>query len=430
MKLTRRTKRDESRIIFWNIFSLLFVIWFSLVIVIHIIPQIDEIELLKSETLQLSKNLKAYEKEWIPLENLKTTIAENKKDLNIKLDDSYVNSLLSEISQDFYDKNLKNKTDSSYNKFIEDKLEKFKDSSTNEEKIKLISKILPYYSDTLKEEDGLTDFQFINYIESIIYTFGLSYNNAIWIKEIKQLDNYWLTKTDSLLDKWIYEIPVELNITWSKSSIIDFLYYIENVWKLSVNEKNNELIINKEDPLNRWLFSEFRTKRLDWQRWKSWEYNIFNNQIIDIANIQMSKYIDSSDTWIDYSWVEDKQKFLKYIKSTQNKEIFEVKIKLNFYVKWLPKYKIENFISAFNTKLSKLTNETNLLLWKTSITSTEKQKLTSIKLNLENIKNSVKWTSNASNEIMNKYQDISSYSSILNTYETEIETIKNKYTKK
>ena len=70
------------------------------------------------------------------------------------------------------------------------------------------------------------------------------------------------------------------------------------------------------------------------------------------------------------------------------------------------------------------------MLWKTSITSTEKQKLTSIKLNLENIKNSVKWTSNASNEIMNKYQDISSYSSILNTYETEIETIKNKYTKK
>lgn len=430
MKLTRRTKRDESRIIFWNIFSLLFVIWFSLVIVIHIIPQIDEIELLKIETLQLSKNLKAYEKEWIPLENLKTTISENKKDLNIKLDDSYVNSLLSEISQDFYDKNLKNKTDSSYNKFIEDKLEKFKDSSTNEEKIKLISKILPYYSDTLKEEDGLTDFQFINYIESIIYTFGLSYNNAIWIKEIKQLDNYWLTKTDSLLDKWIYEIPVELNITWAKSSIIDFLYYIENVWKVSVDEKNNELVINKEDPLNRWLFSEFRTKRLDWQRWKSWEYNIFNNQIIDVANIQMSKYIDSSDTWIDYSWVEDKQKFLKYIKSTQNKEIFEVKIKLNFYVKWLPKYKIENFISAFNTKLSKLTNEANLLLWKTSITSTEKQKLTSIKLNLENIKNSVKWTSNANNEIMNKYQDISSYSSILNSYETEIETIKNKYNKK
>jgi|GEM_PF-1416622 hypothetical protein len=44
----------------------------------------------------------------------------------------------------------------------------------------------------------------------------------------------------------------------------------------------------------------------------------------------MTDYIDSSEQNMTF---EDTKSFLKYLKSTQDKEKFEVKIKLNFYVK-------------------------------------------------------------------------------------------------
>ena len=393
---SKRTKRDENRIILWVMLFSFLTVLLTLFIFFYILPGIEEVEEIKNETYKLSKELKSYENKWISLEALKKTI----KDWSLELD---------------------NKPNKTYKEFIEEKEKEYKDASeSTSNKTKLTLWILPIYSDTIKEEWSMTDFQFINYIESIVSTFNLSFNNSIWIKELKQIDKYSLSNSDNTLDKAIFEIPIELDIVWRKSSIIDFLHFIENVWKISIDPETNELTIDKETAKNGDLFSEFKIKKLDWQRnHSSKDYNIYNNQIIDIENILITDYIDSSEQNMTF---EDTKSFLKYLKSTQDKEKFEVKIKLNFYVKWLPKYKVEQLMAEFNNKINDLEKRISKAISKTTLSATQKQRLTNLQSNIKNIKNSVAQANNTKG-IMDRYQNISWYSGLLTEYEEELKKL-------
>ncbi|RKW21311.1 hypothetical protein D8B46_07805, partial [Candidatus Gracilibacteria bacterium] len=254
----------------------------------------------------------------------------------------------------------------------------------------------------------------------IVSTFNLSFNNSIGIKELKQIDKYSLSNSDNTLDKAIFEIPIELDIVGRKSSIIDFLHFIENVGKISIDPETNELTIDKETAKNGDLFSEFKIKKLDGQRnHASKDYNIYNNQIIDIENILMTDYIDSSEQNMTF---EDTKSFLKYLKSTQDKEKFEAKIKLNFYVKGLPKYKVEQLMAEFNNKINDLEKRISKAISKTTLSATQKQRLTNLQSNIKNIKNSVAQANNTKG-IMDRYQNISGYSGLLTEYEEELKKL-------
>ena len=340
----KTTKREQNNLILSNIFfaiisfSLLFWWWY------YLYWEISSIEEIKANTIELNTKLNSYKKEWIDFKTLEETLSE--------IDTSSMNNtekrilesnkiILKEIDENFYNNNFINKKENNFDSFISKKKEDYKKNSWDtEKKLEIISKILPLYSAEKIDENTLTDFQFINYIESIISTFRLSYKNYIWIKDIKQVENYVLSNTDKSLDKTIWEIPVELDISWRKSSIIDFLHFIEKVWKININDETWEITVDREvDELNN-PFLEFKTKLLNWQK-RTWDYNIFNNQIVDIDNIVLPEYIDSSDIQIQNS-LED-NRFLKEIKNSQDREKYEIKVKLKFYTKWVPLYKINQF---------------------------------------------------------------------------------------
>lgn len=415
-----RTRRDENKIILWFIILIISTIILLIALFFSLIPRINEIEDKKAEVISKYNELTRIEKEWLTLDNLKTSIETYSSEL--KIDKSYIDSMLKDLSNDFYDKNIKNTTDSSYQSFITKKIDNYKNDKSIDEKIDIVSNILPYYSSNVESQKSLSDFEFINYIESIVETFNLTYSDTIWINEVIQLEDYLLTNSDNSLDKWIFKIPVNLTLSWKKSSIIDFLYYIENVWKISIDNENNNIVINKETSSVWNIFSEFKRKKLEWKVYdKNQEYNIFNNQIIDIENIYMDDYIDSSEQWLNNK--DDTKEFLKYLKSTQDNEKFIIKVRLNFYVKWLPKYKIDEFVTSFDEKLKSLDREVNILLWKNNDWN-KKQKLMILKQNIENIKNSLVQNPEEKKEISVVYENISSYRKLLDEYEEEIKKLK------
>ena len=133
----------------------------------------------------------------------------------------------------------------------------------------------------------------------------------------------------------------------------------------------------------------------------------------------MTDYIDSSEQNMTF---EDTKSFLKYLKSTQDKEKFEAKIKLNFYVKWLPKYKVEQLMAEFNNKINDLEKRISKAISKTTLSATQKQRLTNLQSNIKNIKNSVAQANNTKG-IMDRYQNISLYSGLLTEYEEELKKL-------
>lgn len=428
----KTTKREQNNLILSNIFfaiiafSSLFWWWY------YLYWEISNIEEIKANTIELNTKLNSYKKEWIDFTTLGEILSE--------IDTSSMNDaekktlesnkiILKEIDENFYNNNFINKKENNFDSFINKKKEDYKKNNWDtEKKLEIISKILPLYSAEKIDENTLTDFQFINYIESIISTFRLSYKNYIWIKDIKQVENYVLSNTDKSLDKTIWEIPVELDISWRKSSIIDFLHFIEKVWKITVNEESWEITVDREvDELNN-PFSEFKTKLLNWQK-RTWDYNIFNNQIVDIDNIILPEYIDSSDTEIKNS-LED-NRFLKEIKNSQDREKYEIKVKLKFYTKGVPLYKINQFKTDFNNKLKKTTSDITKILSNIKISSSEKQKLQSIKVALDNISSSVLNQNKDSQKwVMESFADIYTYSQLLDDYIIEVENINKRLTNK
>lgn len=424
MKILKRSRRDENMIVAWNIFFWLLITWLLIWSFIYIIPWISEANQIKSQALEKKQILERIKKEWVELNKIKEIIRNswNSEDLKI---DSNISWMVKEIDENFYVNNLKNTKEADYETFIKKKIEQYKWDKTNFDKLDITSKVLPLYDKEVKEENHLSEFEFINYIESIISTFNLTYKNPIWIQDVTYLDDYKLSDSDNSFDKWISRIQIDLDLVWRKSSILDFLYFVENVWKITINYDNWELFVNKPEKNNK-IFN-FVEKRLWEDRFKKINnYNIFNNQIIDIETIEMKDDIDSSD--FNISMTEKWTEFLTNLKENQEREKYELKVKLNFYVKWLPKYKVEEFNKNFNSKLSKLESTITTLLSNTKISSLDKQKLSNLKTSVSNIKNSTSSKSEQKNDnsLIQSFQNNNLYFEVLEWYEKEVEKINEK----
>lgn len=424
MKILKRSRRDENMIVAWNIFFWLLIIWLLIWSFTYIIPWISEANQIKMQALEKKQILERIKKEWVELNKIKEIIRNswNSEDLKI---DSNISWMVKEIDENFYVNNLKNTKEADYETFIKKKIEQYKWDKTNFDKLDITSKVLPLYDKEVKEENHLSEFEFINYIESIISTFNLTYKNPIWIQDVTYLDDYKLSDSDNSFDKWISRIQIDLDLVWRKSSILDFLYFVENVWKITINYDNWELFVNKPEKNNK-IFN-FVEKRLWEDRFKKINnYNIFNNQIIDIETIEMKDDIDSSD--FNISMTEKWTEFLTNLKENQEREKYELKVKLNFYVKWLPKYKVEEFNKNFNSKLSKLESTITTLLSNTKISSLDKQKLSNLKTSVSNIKNSTSSKSEQKNDnsLIQSFQNNNLYFEVLEWYEKELEKINEK----
>lgn len=349
----KRSIREKNSIVISLLFYLILVVWLILFFLLNTLSDIKEIWDKKIKTENIFKDTINIEKNWLNYQEFKSMTNNNTLKGKWK-------EILNSISKDFYDENFKNTTGKWFDYFIKSKINDLnseKNSNLIKENEKQIISILPTYSEWNINiwNKNLSNFEFINYIESIIESFNLNADWSYGIWKVIMLKDYdiWNSKSESL-DSNIYYIPISMNVSWTKSDILDFLYFIENVWTIKVD--NNKILINNDSTQ---LDNDWFKKILAWDKYSE-NYNIFEHQIIDISNIKMPEYIDSS-----YSSRWD-EKLVDFIKGNQWNEKYDIKVNLRFYIKWQAKYIVLNFINwvlnnykAVNSKIN-----TTISKWK------------------------------------------------------------------
>ena len=247
----KRSKRQESSIVIY--FSFYFILLLALIIfsLSVLYPKVMAIEEKKETTSKIFKDLEILTNKWLTYWEF--TILSKEVSLN-----SYQKELISSVGVDFYNTNFKNSSTDEYLSFLElkkknlnneDEIEKFKQKEDQ------IIKLLPAYSesDITWKNDLLSDYKFINYIDNILATFSLKYDNEIWISELILVEEFSETWKKSKLDTDIYYIPLSLSLEWTKYNIINFLYFVEHVWNINISENSlNVHSQNNDNFLNRW----------------------------------------------------------------------------------------------------------------------------------------------------------------------------------
>ncbi len=377
----KRSKREENSIIINAVFYTILVLVLVFIIVFYLMPNIKQIEIDKKQTINTYETLETIKKEGISFDEFKNLSIKNNENSKLVLE------ILKWIEEKFYDKNFSNNLEKQYSSFLINK-EKELSSEESQEKIlnnsKIISKVLPLYSEVgvylwETDENYLTTYKFINYIESVLETFNLETKNSIWISHINTLDNYNSSEGSSVVtDSNIYSIPLNLKLSWTKKDIIQFLYYIENVWNIEVI--NNEIKLNNKKITNNWI-----SLTLKWDTITNRStYNIFEHQMIDINNISFSDYIDSS-------YEVREENFKNFIFRTQANDQYEISVSLEFYIKGLPIIEIENYINNVIIKYKSTLWLLNKQLKNTDIKWGERYKLTKQQQTLIQLKKEVYW---------------------------------------
>jgi len=322
-KTTKRIKKAAIQATIFNVIMTFVLLW---VLFYYIVPSLI---LIKEKQETLAFNLEAQEritKQGLTLKEFKSLYRTQETGV-----DPYIVNLLKNLDEDFYDENLVNKTAANYNEFLLEKKEytiEQKSSEEFKETERKINTILPSYSDRADLEGVIGDFDFISYIEALLFTFNLQTEDSIgvWIVE-PVMKETWETSEDSdSTEASLFYIPLQFKVIGQKSNILDFLHFLENVG--SINIEDGKVVSYKDSVIKKPLEWEFLTRT----------YNIYEHQIADIEYISMKDYIDSSSQPVNTDTVS-------FIKNTQWREKFELELKARFYVTGLPDYRVESFIN-------------------------------------------------------------------------------------
>lgn len=303
-----------------------------LVLLYLYIPSIDEISDKKIATNLLFDDYSKTTKEWLSF----TDFNLNKVSLwNL---DSYKKNILISLDSSFYNKFFINKWNTSYESFLTTLAK-----STNEnilsndfkQKQNLISTVLPVYSNSALTEWTITDSTFINNIETLIEKFNLYTSDSISISNFFPVEDISVDSkknNKSVLDSEIYYFKIPLKLTGTKKDIINFIHYLENVWSIWISWNN--IKIHKDSLSN-----------YEWQ-------------VAEISSLKIASYIDS-DTSTIYTW-----DFANFLKNNQWNEKLDIDLAINFYVKGLAAYKVQDFVNSLNIEYGKISKETQSLISK------------------------------------------------------------------
>lgn len=318
MKLNKRIKSSLIQTFLFNVVLLVVVVGFWIFVLWPSFQEIQE----KKATLSNQYNRLVSTQSWgIEFADFKALAASSDAS-------AYLKEVIKTTSKDFYNRNFKNSdTEVDFGSFITEKEKSVweeQKASLLESKTDIVDKLLPVYV-TNASEEWITDFEFINYVESMLYSFNLISRESIWVGEIKRVEDVAIGKNN--LDSNIFYIPLKLDITGTKSDILDFIHYFENVWSIDIREGQTKIYTD-----------EVISKGIVWNLANQSD-NIYRNQLSDIERISIDTYIDSSSNVSRWSLVD-------FIKTTQERQRFSVDLDVRFYVQWLPDYKIESYIQS------------------------------------------------------------------------------------
>ncbi len=314
-------------------------------LIFYIYPNYQVVSSLKSDLETKISTYENIEKNWISYGDF----------MSLNKDESLKKMLWQEWSQ-FFDGNLKNTKKPKYLDFLQEKIiyiDEVNKSNIIKTRDEKLSKVLPSYTEWYSVEWNMTDLAFINYVESLLRTFGLRSTSQIWIQDLVVVeDEKWNKKTDNVKTQ-IFYIPLKLEVEWRKADIVDFIYFLQNVWVVSDVNKES-LTFYKDNVIN---------KTISWQK-RLPNYNIYENKIVDIESIELPDYIDTSTimrVWNGktLSW------FISFLKNWAEKDqVYRATLNLRFYVRWLPTYKIEIFAWEVIKSYKDLTSKVKSLLQK------------------------------------------------------------------
>lgn len=334
----KRTRRQETSIIVYFSFYTFLILWLLSYFIFSLVPSIKSIEWQKDNTQAMYEELQVVNEKWLDFQKFKEISKTS------KLND-YVEELIKSVQPAFYKQYFENTTNAAYSTFLENQSKSVTTWENYDQYLSLsqkVSKVLPVYSEVelSENQEFLSDFKFIHYIESIISTFNLEYNNEIWISELLLVEEFSNTQQQSKLDTNIYYIPVELNLEWLKTDIINFLYFVEHVGNTSLD---GEKIVVENQNSDLFLYRGNNKIILDGERVLSrTNYNIFENQFIDIQEVNFDEYIDEERTRINKS--ED---LISRINKSQWNDKYSVQVTLRFYVKGVQNIKMMNQLQAY-----------------------------------------------------------------------------------
>ena len=366
----KRSKREENALVIYLILYSVLVIASFIFFNLKTLPQIKEISEKKVITKELHADIVRVEKGWLEFNEFKKMIGNTNKLVSI---------VVSNMSEEFYTSKLENDGNWNYKDFLENLTKDIngpENKAIIEAKREEIINVLPFYFEDSLElwENVLSDYKFINYIELLIESFNFESNSPIGISNVALLDEF-AVKNDAwnTLESNIFYIPLSLTLNWTKAGVIDFLYFIENVWNIKIEslDKDGDGVLEDEVILSgnsAFLTKKWIPKILEWDKY-NFNYNIFEHQITDIQKISMTDYMDSSYLT---RWDQD---FKSFIVDTQWTEEYSINIELMFYVKGQAIYIIEeNILSILDNYLKVKAEITNTLK------NTDKDSLKYIKL--------------------------------------------------
>jgi hypothetical protein len=315
----------KSLIVNGFIFSLLIIF-----LLLYISPWFKEVSQNEATLLANVWEYEKIKKEWVDYETFKTLIPWNNKNLK---------NIVDKMWAEFFNSSLSNKTSWDYVSFLNTKkayvndLKKTDLISNRDEKV---STVLPFYTPWIEVSWSITSLWFTNYIETLLKSFSIKTVSEIWLWDVVPLAPTNNGKKPDVWSSEIYYTDLSLTLEWRKSDILDFLYFTQNVGNIDIENKNNtqDIVFNKDNYLN---------KVLIWQSF-SRDYNLYQNKIMDVTSLTLSKYIDEG-TNIRPENQKTVEGFLDFIKSTpESWELYQIDAKLRFYFRWLPSYKIEIFV--------------------------------------------------------------------------------------
>lgn len=329
------TKAQKSGIVSWFTLNIIFLIIFLWSIFLYSYWEYNDIELEKNK---LRNDIKEYNNilsKWI-------TFNDFRRSSEFRNSESYY--LNDVIDIDFFNLNFENTTDSTYRQFLDNKQAKTRELSESDivsQRDLLISRVLPFYSEWVLTEWSITDLWFVNYIENLLRAFNLRTSDSIWITNLLVLWDDWVEA--NVLSSEIFYIPLELNLTWRRWDVLDFIYFMHNVWVVEEITEDDSVKFYSDNILNR---------RLNLPRSSQ---NLYENRIAEIVNIRFPDYLDAG-LLPRGDRINNTTDFLNFIRNDQQQssDEFSVSIRLNFYVRGLPSYELESFISSVLDKYDEI----------------------------------------------------------------------------
>lgn len=391
-----KINKIKRRLISSLIINSIVLIIVSILIYLQIDP-INEIGAKKEETNILLNEYNKNISYWITFADFN-----NKKSALTDID-SYKKNILDILDIWFYNKFFINTWTDSYENFLLNLWKSINEKIWSKEfkdKQKLLSTILPIYSNSALMDWTITDSTFINNIETLIDKFNLSTSDSITVSDIIAVEDLNTKKNrKSLLDSEIYYFKLPLKLTWTKKDVIDFIHYVENVWFIQIS--GNDINLYKDSSDN-----------YEWQ-------------VAEIESIKIWSYLDSDKSTIN------KWSFTDFIKNNQWNEKLDIEIVLNFYVKWLASYKVQDYVNLLNKNYTKLSKDTTSLISKIDQNNpnfiSTFNKLNSIKIYLDNIKKEISdlnVKARKSEDIGNTYSQAYKFTNSLNNLSNTLDELK------